>query len=52
MEQKLLELLNQYIDEFKKIKEEYNAKRTSITLYKELIVILQDQNIKENILGV
>lgn len=48
MEQRLLELLNQYIEEYKKLKEEYNIKRTNLTLYKELINILTDSNIEEN----
>lgn len=48
MRQKLLELLNQYIDEYKKIKEEYNHKRTNVTLYQELINILNDGDIEEN----
>lgn len=48
MRQKLLEILNQYIDEYKKIKEEYNHKRTNVTLYQELINILNDGDIEKN----
>ena len=48
MEQKLIELLNQYIEENKQLKEEYNKKRTNLTLYKELISILKESNLGEN----
>ena len=45
--QKLIELLNQYIEENKKIKEQYNQKRTNQTLYEEILIALKEKDIKE-----
>ena len=44
---KLLDLLTQYIEENKKIKEEYNQKRTNQTLYEELLTALKEKTIEE-----
>lgn len=44
---KLIDLLNQYIEENKKIKEEYNQKRTNQTLYEDLLTTLKEQSLEE-----
>lgn len=46
--QKLIELLNNYIEENKKLKEKFNKKRTNQTLYEELITTLKEQPIEES----
>lgn len=50
--EKLIILLEKYIDEYKKMKEKYNIKRTDQTLYEELINILTEDNLEENKLSI
>ena len=38
---KIIELLSQYIDENKKLKEKFNKQRTNQTLYEDLIKLLE-----------
>lgn len=45
---KLINLLNQYIEEYKKQKENYRQKRTIQALYEELIQLLTEENNEEN----
>lgn len=45
---KLINLIKQYIDEFKTIKEEYKQKRVAISLYEELIEALNNYENEEN----
>lgn len=52
MESKLMELLNQYTEEYKNLKEEYQQKRTKQTLYEELLQILSNYQYEENKLSI
>lgn len=48
MGDKLVNILNQYVDEYKNMKEIYNQNRTTQSLYKELIKTLKDYNEEDN----